>query len=156
MRPVERIDPFLDKVKIRYLIKHIWKLKGIGDPNLIKESIENDLDKIKEFWKDSPDLRFSQVLVNLGVIPNFPGFWYYWEEAEILEKQGYSPAECYYWGNNYDKDMKLLPRTIWKPIKELTTDHLYAIVDGGFVDRNSKYKKIMKDELKKRRDENKN
>jgi hypothetical protein len=149
MRPVERIDSFLDKVKIRYLLKYIWKIHK-GNENVIKKDIDRSIETIREYWKENSDLRFSQVLVNLGFISNTPGDWYYMEEPEILLKFDYNPAEVYYWGTCFDKDMNPLPQTIWRPIKELTTDHLRAIISGGFVERNPYYKKIMIEEVESR------
>jgi len=57
------------------------------------------------------------------------------------------------WGSNYDKDMNKLPRTIFRPIQKLDTDHIKSILDGGFVDNNPFYKQIFEDELKYRKTE---
>lgn len=54
------------------------------------------------------------------------------------------------WGVNFDKDMIKLPKTIWKPIKDLKTDHIQAILDGGFVSGNKFYKELFQEELKYR------
>jgi hypothetical protein len=56
------------------------------------------------------------------------------------------------WGQNYDKDMNKLPKTIFKPICELTTDHIEAILKGGFC-RNEMYLKVFAYELNKRKKE---
>jgi hypothetical protein len=58
------------------------------------------------------------------------------------------------WGNNYDKDMNRLPKIIWKPIKELSTDHIKAILDGNWTDGH--YKVLFQNELKLRLRQNKN
>ena len=78
MRPKERIKPFLDNVNIGDLVFNIWKLKVDID----KLVHEYDKQEILEYWESHSDLRFSQVLVNLGLIPNYQGFWYYMEEDE--------------------------------------------------------------------------
>lgn len=143
MRPIERIEPFLEKVKIRYVIRYIFKLHNYVDPTKIKETFDERKKEVKEFWLQNSDLRFSQVLVSLEYIPNIPGAWYYMEEDEILEKLGYPLEEILLWGTNYDKDMNRLPNTIWKPINELESDHLRAIINGGFVKYNKKYRQIM-------------
>ena len=144
MRIKERIEPFLEKVKIRYVVKHIWKFHGL-DASYIKHLFERNKDKIKTYWLDNPDLRFSQVLVNLEIIPNVPGTWYYMEEYEILEALGYKSEDVNYWGTNFDKDMNALEKTIWRPISELKPDHIENILNGRFA--NGKYKKIMIDVL---------
>ena len=45
------------------------------------DRIKPYLEKIEKFWKEHPDLRFTQVLVNMNIIPNFPGSWYYKEDT---------------------------------------------------------------------------
>jgi hypothetical protein len=128
MRPKERIEFFLNNVDLEQLFIEIWKIPYTKD---IISKIELGRENIEEFWKDNSDLRFSQVLVNLEIIPNYPGFWYYWDEYEILEQQGYDPAEVNYWGIIFDKDMNPLSEMIFKPIKELDTKHIEAIIHVG-------------------------
>ncbi len=36
--------------------------------------------------------------------------------------------ECLFWGRNYDKNMNKLPATEYIPIKDLTSDHIEAIL----------------------------
>src|SRR6056297_2577767 len=86
MRNKNRIEPFLGRVKIRYLVKYIWDLKKHVDATYIKHKYEKNKEEIKKFWLNNPDLRFSQVLVTLDIIPNIPGSWYYKEEDEILNE----------------------------------------------------------------------
>jgi len=52
------------------------------------------------------------------------------------------------WGNNYDKDMKRLPETVYNPIMNMTSEHIQAILDGGYVKWNSFYKELFEEELK--------
>lgn len=52
------------------------------------------------------------------------------------------------WGRNYDKNMKRLPATEWIPIKELDTDHIQAILDGGYAAGNPFFKNLFEEELK--------
>ena len=51
------------------------------------------------------------------------------------------------WGNNYDKDMNALPETIWIPIKDMSSNHIQAILDGGYVKNNYAYQELFKEEL---------
>ena len=148
-RPKERIIPFLEftKERIEEICKDVWNISNEKDFNIIDSN--DNLEKIENFWLENPDLRFSQVLVGLGIIPNIPGFWYYIEEDEILEKLGIPTREYLLWGQNYDKDMNLLPKTLYKPIKDLSTDHIQAILEGGYAKR-EKYIKCFKEELKLR------
>jgi uncharacterized protein YihD (DUF1040 family) len=50
------------------------------DPNRIKII----MDYLREVWEDNPDWRLTQLLVNTGVVPNFPGTWYYYEDSEFV------------------------------------------------------------------------
>jgi hypothetical protein len=51
------------------------------------------------------------------------------------------------WGNNYDKDMNALPETMWIPIKDMSSEHIQAILDGGYVKNNYAYQELFKEEL---------
>ena len=52
------------------------------------------------------------------------------------------------WGNNYDKDMNRLLETEWITIQNMTSEHIQAILDGGYANRNPFYKELFKEELK--------
>jgi len=41
--------------------------------------------------------------------------------------------EHFTWGRNFDKDMNRLPETEWIALKDLTTEHIENILDGGFA-----------------------
>lgn len=153
MRAIERIELFLDKVDLKKLLNQTWNIiveqDELEDTLWIINSHKNDINK---FWKENPDLRFSQVLINMGIISNIPGYWYYMEESEILEKQGYPPEEVNYWGVYFDKDMNPLENPYYAPLSTLNTEHLKAILNGGFVKNNTKYQEIIKKILKERND----
>lgn len=55
------------------------------------------------------------------------------------------------WGNNYDKDMNRLPKTVWNPIMDMTSDHIQSILNGGWVKNNTFYEEVFKEELKFRK-----
>jgi len=57
------------------------------------------------------------------------------------------------WVQNYDKDMNRLPKTIFKPICELTTDHIQAILDGNYC-KDEMYLYVFNYELSTRSDAN--
>ena len=165
MRPIERIPVFLELIKGKF-IDIIFNIYNIGDKeteewnnlyeqyntNLTNFYYDNEI-KLKEYWLENSDLRFSQVLIALRIIPNIPGFWFYIEDYEILEKLGIPSREYLLWGQNYDKDMNLLPKTIYKPIKDLSIDHIKAILNGNFC-KSEKYKKCFEEELKLRENDN--
>ena len=133
MRNKERIDLFLNLIDVKKVLDIYFK-KDTSISEEIKQThtqkILEKYEEIRKYWKLHSDLRFSQVLVNMKVIPNYEGFWYYWEEEEILLKLGIEPREFLFWGRNYDKDMNQLPKTEYLLIKNMKTDHIKAILDG--------------------------
>ena len=50
------------------------------------------------------------------------------------------------WGRNYDKNMKRLPKTEFVPIKDLNTDHIWAIL-LTLPNINKEYRKVMEEEI---------
>ncbi len=151
MRRPERIPLFLDKIdgNVSVVLRDAYGLEN--DINIVESSdnIYDHYDEIRSYWEDNPDLRFTQVLVSLGFIPNVEGFWYYIEEDEVLEKLGFMPESYLLWGQYFDKDMNRLPEPRYRPICVLDTDHIKAILDGKFT-KNEKYLNAFKRTLSMR------
>ena len=40
-----------------------------------KRRIERILGLIEKYWKSDPDQRFGQLLINIGILPDFPKIW---------------------------------------------------------------------------------
>lgn len=150
MRLEKRIPLYYDLIDfnkvIEYILPNLEDLEKKELTDNINEEESKDL--ILNYWLENPDQRFTQVLVNTGLIPNYPGFWYYVEETDILEKQGINPREYIFWGVNYTKDMERLPNTKWTLLKDLKSDHIEAIIDGDFT--KDLMLDFMKNELKSR------
>lgn len=121
MRPPERIDIFLENIDWDFLSER-WDIKI--DEDLQKKILSED--NIKD-WKAFPDLRFGQLLINNGIIPDTFNIWYD-EDDEILRKQGVDLREFVFWGLNYDEDENLLPKTKYRLIKNLDTKHIRKIL----------------------------
>lgn len=86
MRSPNRIEPFLTIVEgsVSIILKNILQIPHTDEQ---VENIEQSLyTSIKETWKKYPDLRFTQVLVNMLMIPNEPGTWYYMEDGILAQK----------------------------------------------------------------------
>lgn len=47
--------------------------------------IDDILHELRRVWTQHPDWRLTQLLVNLSIVPNTPGYWYYWEDDDILK-----------------------------------------------------------------------
>ena len=56
------------------------------------------------------------------------------------------------WGRNYDKNMKRLPKTEFVPIKDLNTDHIWAIL-LTLPNMNKEYRRVMEEEILFREEE---
>lgn len=149
MRLTERIDPFLEKVDMDALILKWFPHWESSMINAVVNQFSMRRGELRIVWKENYDLRFSQLLVNNSLLPNTPGMWYYDEEPEILIEQGHDPAEVIFWGQNFDKDMKRLPKTVWRPINTMTSGHIQAVLDGEFT-KNPLYLKTFTDELRSR------
>lgn len=154
MRNPKRIPIILDLLKDNYA--EFLKDCGIEEIDIdTLISIYNSKRKeIEEFWLDNPDLRLTQVFVNLGIIPNFPGFWYYKEEVDYVIEKGFCNVEdiCF-WGVNYTKEMVKLPETDFRLLKNLETDHIRAIIKfymeqyGSLSRLNQKYLKYFQQRI---------
>lgn len=142
MRQRKRIPIVIEKLPIRYFAKD-QGVELLATP---------DLGQVEDYWLEHPDLRLGQVLLHLGYIHNTPGMWYYTEEVKwMIEKGLVEPREILFWGVNFTKDMERLPETEWRLIKDLNTEHIKAILEGGYVDSNPYYKRIFEDEIRKRK-----
>jgi hypothetical protein len=125
MRNPRRI-PIIAKIFSKFLDNFIYDLDTSFQNIKISKS---EYPKIIKFWKEHPDLRLTQVLVNLNYIPNLEGFWYYTDEVNWLVIKGYFKfEEINFWGKNYNEDGTPLPKTEWILVKDLTDSHIQNIL----------------------------
>jgi len=151
MRLKERIPLFLEKMDLPKILTILFPTQSTNTIDSFVKEIYPALGRIEKYWYENQDERFTQVLVNMGLIPNIPGVWYYKEDDELLIEQGLEPRDVLFWGKNYTKEMKRLPKTEWILIRDMSTDHIQAVLDGKFT-KNPTYLKVFKDELKLRED----
>jgi hypothetical protein len=123
MRPIERIDNFLNKVDWS-ILKDKWSIEWTYFDDILSQPLTYC--KFRKYWKENPDQRIGQVLINLGLIPDLFQAWND-EESEILEAQGLAPEEYLFWGSIYDKDMNPIPLT-QRLIKDMDTDHIEKVL----------------------------
>lgn len=148
MRPKERIPIYLS------LWQSIWvetEMNTIIAPlpfefpeNLIltKKSVKKIVLQLSKTWNNHPDWRLSQLLVNLGLYPNYPGLWYYMEDYDVMKKLGFPDSEIFLWGTygiNGDEPLKYLI------LKDMKLDHIQAILDNCRL--NPETKQILKNHL---------
>lgn len=130
MRPIERIPIVLEVLPMR---EYITSFNILDEEGVNKVVDDIDIIKLKKFWEENPDLRLTQVLVNMNYIPNAPGLWYYTEESDWLIKNNIcEPRDILFWGINFDKNMKRIPHEKVL-IKTLDTAHIKAILEGEFT-----------------------
>lgn len=154
MRPKERIPifwKFADGFVTNILIRSYGISRELDDLDQTVENIYALKDEMLDYWNANPDLRFSQVLVNLGRIPNIPGGWYYMEEHEVLDALGISLRRYLLWGSIYDKDSNRLSETIYRTIEQLDSDHIKAIIRGEWT-KDETYLNAFNEELRRRGD----
>lgn len=73
-----------------------------------------------------------------------------YEDLSVYDDDSHENRAKYLeWGSNYDKDMNRLPKTVFKPIKDLDTDHIQAILEGNWC-KSELYKRTFNEELKRR------
>ena len=135
MRPHERIEHFLENVDWSKLQTR-WGL----DP----DGLNLDTKIVEDYWKENPDQRFGQVLINLGFIEDKLNIWID-EEYDILIAQSLKPRDVVFWTSYYDKDNKLLDKPISRLIKDLDTEHIQTLL--GIVKTTNMFE-ILFNELK--------
>ena len=147
MRPVERIPNFINKVNWGYLEER-WDVKI---PNSIRYKL-NEGGSIRKYWMKCPDLRFGQMLIKLCILPDTLQIWQD-EEYDILKGQGLAEREIMFWGRTTDENRKPLPQIQWILIKDMSTDHIKAIladVADNRMNPRSDYIRVFKWELELR------
>jgi len=74
-----------------------------------------------------------------------------YEDLTIYDDNSHENRRKYLkWGSNYDKDMNRLPKTLYKCIKDLDTEHIQAILDGNWC-KSEYYLEVFNEELKFRK-----
>jgi len=147
MRPVERIIPYLDLLKERSINISEIDEKLTYNNIIISDDVYEELKKV---WLDNPDWRFTQLLVNTGIIPNFPGMWYYTEDLDVMLNLGFKPREVILWGTygkNLDQPLKMVF------LKNMSNEHIKAILQN-VKSISNRYKESFENELKYREENN--
>jgi len=139
-----------NKIKISLDKQFSPILSALNKPLFKKNTIGLGQYKIKKYWLENQDLRFTQVLINMGYIPNYPGSWYYKEDYDTFMQSGNAPRDVLFWGQNYDRDMERLPETKWLLIRDMIIDHIKAVIAFMGDKLPERYKLAFEEELKTR------
>ena len=119
-----------------------------------------DFLELKEFWYANSHLRLVQMLISLGYLQNYIGLYYYIEDdIAMIEANILKPEEILFWGQNYNEDGVLLAETNWILIKDMSTNHIKAILKDyveNKYDVSEYYVKIFIKVLNEREQQSKN
>ena len=165
MRTELRIPIVLDYIEnnerkvLEYLYKEIFpNVNEIYYRDLLEESLDRWLNIKKvfeDYYKRNPDYRLTQILVNLGIINNYMGFWYYLEDEEIMIFCGLcEERDIYFWANYLDSEGNSLNKINYILIKDLETSHIRSILNLKHL--SNKYINILSKELNLRLNNNEN
>lgn len=116
------------------------------------ENITNNLDKIKNKWKEVPDWRLGQLLVNEGYIPDYTKLFYLEEDDWLIEHKACGIEDIKFWGSIFDKEMNRLPQIKYRLLKDLEDAHIQAILDmfnDGLMNINEDYRNYFNKRLEK-------
>lgn len=155
MRTVKRLKflykYFKSKKNFKIYLRDVVQLESKNEINYWSETFFSNFQNIKKFHKENPYLRFSQVLQIHNLYKE--GFWFFIEDDIMLMGLGVNPREVLYWGNNYSIKGNKLKKTNWILIKDMSTEHIKAVLDGNFTN-NLTYLKAFNNELKLRENGN--
>lgn len=118
-----------------------------------KKRIKSFLRWLEKEWEASPDLRFGQLLINLGIVTDDIRTW----NAEVIDYPLPHEVmrEIQTWGtkqkykNHKDEFIGVVRKDIF--IKDLDTDHIKAILKTQTHIQDTNLEKILKQELKFRK-----
>ncbi len=164
MRAKGRIDIVLkfmsdDIARLKFLEDHLTD-ESYNELDLFLEERVRALQKLSENvgeviknkifinnWKEYPDLRFGQLLINERIVPDIMKMWAVEECDWIARTYPKWASKVLFWGSfGKNKDRPY----IQKPIIKMSTTHLKACLETQ-DQMHPLYRKIMEEEVKKRK-----
>jgi len=147
-RPTERIPIIMGCIDWQDYIDFLTLKLSKDDLEQIVQTCYEKTNEIRNYWLENPDQRLTQVLVNIGIVSNLEGAWYYIEEtAYILEKKILKPEQILFWGSYGKSENEKLHHIL---IKNMDTVHIEACLSTQ-KNMNPLYKKAMTNVLRKRK-----
>ena len=106
------------------------------NPSVLSEFTDEQLTRldkkvwkeVEEYWKESHDQRFGQLLVNMSKLYHFSSCYHQEEDDWLIDKGYINVEDIKFWGQNYTKDMVKLDKTNWVLLRDLTTDHIKGLI----------------------------
>lgn len=92
---------------------------------------------VLNLWKDFPDVRFAQLLVNFGSLSQYNEYYNTEDERLFVDMGLVDARDIYFWGTIFNNNGERLPETLFETVSELSDEHLEAILEHN--ERNSFY-----------------
>lgn len=139
-----------NKKRIPIALNLLFKNKILYDFLGIKESgwakkLHENWDLIEKKWKENPDQRFGQLLVNLNLINSKEienRIWYVEEDDWLIENNYIKLEDIKFWGINFYKNGRQRKNIKHVLLRDLKTDHIKNIIrffEGRIHRLNQKY-----------------
>lgn len=91
--------------------------------------VKDNLPAIEKLWREWPDYRLGQLLINEGYVPDTTRMYNVEEDNWLINNGILKIEDIKFWGSNYDVNMTKLPKTNYKLLKDLEDGHIAAIID---------------------------
>lgn len=151
MRNPKRIPIVLERINwINFLVSVLSDPTPIQVATLNTKIVEN-LPEIERVWKQYPDLRLGQLLINFFEFPDQNKLWNIEEVDYLIEEEKVPLEEICFWGINYFKNGNPREKTKFVLLKDLSNDHIENII-SFFKERGiklyEKYEEYFNERLK--------
>lgn len=113
--------------------------------NILISELHKYHNYIVQCWINNPDLRFGQLLCNIGLITDKEiedHIWNIEETLWLVDNNYCSFEDVHFWGINYFKNGKKRKSTKYKLLRDLDLDHIKNIIK--FFEDNNAIERIPK------------
>lgn len=117
-------------LKLFFENKAIYEFVNITKPDYNKLIFENK-ELIEKTWLKNPDLRFGQLLCNLGLTSDLDvenNIWNVEEDNWLIENNYCNIEDIKFWGINFYKNNKRRKTVKYVLLNDLKTDHIINII----------------------------
>lgn len=152
MRNPKRIPIVLERINWDLFLKECVKYRDLLEFLHLKHRVSNRIFEIEKIWKQYPDLRLGQLLINFFEFPDSDKLWNVEEIDYLVDIQGIGIEEVSFWGVNLFKNGTPRKKTKFVLLKDLEDSHVESILNY-FNERGvkifSKYENYFKERLAK-------
>ena len=149
MRNPNRIPIVLERINWIYFLVLVLNTPTPIQVATLNTKIVENLPEIERIWKQYPDLRLGQLLINFFEFPDQNKLWNIEEIDYLIEEENVPLEEVCFWGVNYFKNGEPRAKTKHVLLKDLTNNHIENIITF-FNERGIKLYSKYEDYFKKR------